>query len=119
MAETNDYTASGEYAPKLTDWEKEPRLCDLVYDLENAKQVQGTQIAKINRWNDLLHVRGAAKPKLVKGRSRVQPKLIRRQAEWRYSALSEPFLGTGKLFKVSPTTFEDGDAARQNELVLN
>ena len=46
-------------------------------------------------------------------------KLVRRQAEWRYSALTEPFLGTPKLFKVSPVTHEDGPAAKQNEKVLN
>lgn len=115
----NYHNESGEYAPRLTDWVKEPRLCDLITDLEGAKQVQGTQIAKITRWNDLLHVRGSAKPKKVKGRSAVQPKLIRRQAEWRYSALTEPFLSSDKLWKVKPVTFEDGDGARQNELVLN
>lgn len=64
-------------------------------------------------------VRGSAKPTKVKGRSSVQPKLIRRQAEWRYSALTEPFLGSNKLFKVEPVTFEDAEATRQNSLVLN
>jgi hypothetical protein len=115
----NYHDNNPEYGPKLTDWANEPRLCDLVTDFENAKQVQGVQITKINRWNDLLHVKGTAKPTKVKGRSGVQPKLIRRQAEWRYSALTEPFLASAKLFKISPVTFEDGKAARQNELVLN
>lgn len=45
--------------------------------------------------------------------------MVRRQAEWRYSALSEPFIGTDKLFEVKPATFEDRNSARQNELVLN
>ena len=49
----------------------------------------------------------------------MQPKLVRRQAEWRYSALAEPFLNSEKLFNVSPVTFEDEAAAKQNELVLN
>src|SRR5690606_597181 len=66
-----------------------------------------------------MNVRGKAKPPTVKGRSSVQPKLIRRQAEWRYSALTEPFLGSDKLFTVKPVTFEDDAAAKQNELVLN
>lgn len=110
---------SSEFGPKLTTWAKEPTLLDLKYDLEAAKQTQGAQITKITRWNDLLHVRNSAKPKKIKGRSNVQPKLIRRQAEWRYSALTEPFLGSDKLFKLAPETFEDGNAARQNELVLN
>jgi hypothetical protein len=104
---------------KLTDWEKEPDIRSLKQDLESAKPAHQSQMSKINRWNDLHAVRGSAKPKKVKGRSSVQPKLIRRQAEWRYAALSEPFLGSNKLFNVKPVTFEDTDAARQNELVLN
>ena len=104
---------------KLTDWGKEPSLLDLKYDLEQAQPSQQVQTSQITKWNDLRNVRGAAKPKAAKGRSTVQPKLIRRQAEWRYSALSEPFLGSDKLFKVSPATWADVDAASQNELVLN
>lgn len=52
-------------------------------------------------------------------RSRVQPKLIRKQAEWRYASLSEPFLATEDIFRVNPVTYEDTYAANQNELVLN
>jgi hypothetical protein len=33
--------------------------------------------------------------------------------------LTEPFLSSPKMFKVSPVSFEDTDAARQNELILN
>lgn len=117
MTEYRQESADG--APKLTDWAKEPSVRDLKLDWESSKETHDLQVGKINRWNDLLHVRGAAKPKEIKGRSKVQPKLIRRQAEWRYSALTEPFLSSDKLFKISPATFEDATAARQNELVLN
>lgn len=106
-------------AVKLTDWKNEPTLLKLKQDHMDAKTAHDDQVLKINGWNDLMKVSGSAKPKTAKGRSQVQPKLVRRQAEWRYSALSEPFLGTSKLFQVKPTTFEDGAAARQNELVLN
>lgn len=105
--------------PRLTDWSNEPSLLTLKGDLEAAKPAHDTQISRIQHWNDLMEVRGKAKPVKVKGRSSVQPKLIRRQAEWRYSALTEPFLSTDALFKVSPTTFEDDDVAKQNGLVLN
>jgi hypothetical protein len=110
---------SEDSVQKLTDWANEPSLLQLKQDLEVAKPSKDLQMGKIKRWSDLLKVEGAAKPKKVRGRSSVQPKLIRRQAEWRYSALTEPFLGTEKLYKVSPVTFEDTDAAKQNELVLN
>lgn len=104
---------------KLTDWKNEPTLLELKSDLENAKPFHDAQIAKINYWTDLLNITGKAKPPKIKGRSSVQPKLVRRQAEWRYSALTEPFLSSDKLFSVQPRTFEDVEAARQNELLLN
>lgn len=103
----------------LTDWVKEPTVLDLKSELDLASPTQNEQISKIDQWNDLLHIRGKAKPKKISGRSSVQPKLIRKQAEWRYSALTEPFLGHNKIFKVSPVTFEDAEGAKQNELVLN
>ena len=51
--------------------------------------------------------------------SKIVPKLIRKQAEWRYPALSEPFLSTDDVFNVKPVTWEDRKAAQQNQLVLN
>ena len=104
---------------KLTDWVNEPKLSDLKADFLSCKPSHDAQIAKIDYWKDLLNVTGSEKPKSIPGRSRVQPKLVRRQAEWRYSALSEPFLGTHKVFSVTPKTFEDTQAAKQNELLLN
>lgn len=104
---------------KLTNWKNEPTLEKLKLDLDAAKPAQQAQTAKIKRWNDLMKVEGTAKAPKIKGRSSVQPKLIRRQAEWRYSALTEPFTGSDKLFKVSPVTFEDEAAAKQNEILLN
>lgn len=107
-------------AAKLTTWDNEPSIQTLKGDLEASKSAHDHQVARIQHWNDLMQVKGDAKPKKVKGRSSVQPKLIRRQAEWRYSALTEPFLGsTDKLFKISPATWADTDAAAQNEMVLN
>lgn len=106
-------------ATKLTNWKNEPTLLTLKRDLEAAKPAHDTQMQKITEWVDLLKVRNKARPPKIKGRSSVQPKLIRRQAEWRYSALSEPFLSSSKLFNITPVTFEDADGAKQNELVLN
>ena len=104
---------------KLTDWANEPSLSDLKADFLACKPSHDSQIAKIDHWRNLLDVSGSERPKSIPGRSRVQPKLVRRQAEWRYSALSEPFLGTHKVFSITPKTFEDTQAAKQNELLLN
>jgi hypothetical protein len=119
--EDNDmkFQTSEGVTQKLSEWSKEPSVEDLKRDLEAAKPAHMLQLSRIQKWNDLLHVRGEAKPAKIKGRSSVQPKLIRRQAEWRYSALTEPFLGTDRLFKVDPATPSDGEGAKQNQLVLN
>ena len=116
---TPEYLPDGQALPALTDWAKEPTLQDLKLDFENAQQNHSMQMAKIDKWVELMKITGATKIKKVKGRSSVQPKMIQRQAEWRYSALSEPFLGSNKIAKVTPVTFEDTAGATQNELLLN
>lgn len=117
--ESSGFRPTESQSQKLTDWENEPSLLDLKSDFDVSKDTHNKQMVKIDHWNDLMFVRGRAKPNAPKNRSQVQPKLIRRQAEWRYSALTEPFLGSNKLFKVSPVTWEDEEAAKQNELLLN
>lgn len=119
MEQQTQATLDPSQYPKLTDWANEPDLKTLKGDYVAAKPSHDEQANKIKKWTDLLQVTGTAKPPMVKGRSAIQPKLVRRQAEWRYSALTEPFLGSSKLYKVSPVTYEDVAAARQNELLLN
>ena len=103
----------------LTDWKIEPSVLDLKNDLQACQSSHDSQVYKVKKWLDLRDVKNGAAPKKRKGRSSVQPKLIRRQAEWRYSALSEPFLSTSKLYNMEPVTWEDENSARQNELVIN
>jgi hypothetical protein len=104
---------------KLTDWANEPKVADLRKDLLEAESSHSTAVTKINGYLDNLYVRNNAAPKKVAGHSSVQPKLIRKQAEWRYAALSEPFLSTDDLFNIDPIANDDVEAARQNQLVLN
>lgn len=103
----------------LTKWKNEPTLRDLKQDLEDAKPSHDGQKTQIGVWLDNLNVTGKAKIETAKGNSKIVPKLIRKQAEWRYPALTEPFLSTDDVFNVKPVTWEDRDAAKQNELVLN
>lgn len=112
-------TQSFGETPKLTKWKKEPGIQDLQHDLSLAKESHDSHSNKVQHWLNLRNVEGKARPKTLKNRSSVQPKLIRKQNEWRYSALSEPFLSTEEMFKVSPTTWDDGPGAEQNQLVLN
>jgi hypothetical protein len=104
---------------KLTSWEKEPTLKELQGDFESARQNHDSQTTLITEWLDYLFLRGKAKMKEDPNRSAVQPALIRKQAEWRYANLSEPFLSSPDMFNVKPVTWEDRNAARHNSMVLN
>lgn len=115
----DSYTPSPQNAEKLTDWANEPKIADLQGDYERSKEIQSTQVAKIEDWNDLIKVEGVYKPKKRRGRSQYAPKLIRRQNEWRYSALTEPFHSAEDFIKVEPVTFEDHEAARQQTILIN
>lgn len=117
--ETMQFQLASQQPAKLTEWSNEPTILVLKTDLEMSKPSHNTHVLNVDRWNDLMRATGQASAPKVPGRSQVQPKLIRRQAEWRYSALTEPFLGSDKLFSVKPTTAEDVAAAAQNELLLN
>lgn len=101
------------------EWENEPTVADLKQDLTDADPDNSTHKANVTRWLDNMYVEGKAKITPVAGKSSVVPKLIRKQAEWRYSSLSEPFLSTEDIFNVSPKTAGDKKRAKQNELVLN
>lgn len=104
---------------KKTEWEQEPSLLDLKHDLEEARSTHDAKVSRIDNWLDNLYVRNGAIPKTGNNRSKYVPKLIRKQAEWRYSSLSEPFLSSPDLFDAQPVTWEDTKAATQNALVLN
>ena len=103
----------------LPDWINKPTIRDLKQNLDDGANEHTRHVSDVQRWRDNLTMSGAAKPKDRDGRSSVAPKLIRKQAEWRYSSLTEPFLSTPDLFNVSPKTAGDRKRAQQNEMVLN
>ena len=103
----------------LTNWKNPPTVEALKRDFLSAKPTHDAHKVKLVKWRDNLNVIGSAQVNPPKGSSRIVPKLIRKQAEWRYPALSEPFLSTDDVFNVYPVTWEDKEAAVQNELVLN
>lgn len=99
------------------DWANPPTVKDLKQDLSEALPSHNLHVAKVNEW--ITALRGELKIKTAEGRSKVQPKVIRKQAEWRYASLEEPFLSTEDMFKVNPVTHKDVDAAKQNAMILN
>jgi hypothetical protein len=105
---------------KLTDWKNEPTISDLKQNIDDAENDQDIHRQNVDRW---LKNRAATptkpKDKNSHNRSTIIPKVIRKQAEWRYSSLADPFLSTPDLFNVYPKTAGDVNRARQNQLILN
>lgn len=104
---------------RLTDWKNEPELADLKSEFMACSSTHGTLVQNINEWSSLHKGDLPARLKADQTKSQAQPKLVRRQAEWKYSALSEPMLSSYRLFTVKPSTGEDEAAAKQNEQLLN
>src|SRR5690606_25089114 len=100
-------------------WKNPPKLADLQKDFQGSKETHDAQDTRVNTWIENIAGTGYAVPKVREGNSKIVPKLIRKQAEWRYSSLSEPFLSGPDLFEVRPRTWEDREAAIQNALLLN
>jgi hypothetical protein len=103
----------------LPDWKNIPNVRDLRQELLDATPDHTAQVDKVNVWLDNLNIKGRAVVKSNLGFSAIVPKVIRKQAEWRYASLSEPFLSTNDIFNTAPVTYEDKQAAIQNGLVLN
>lgn len=133
--EDSDYRGEEEYDKKNEDseekhygeivvkWKNPPKLSDIKAELIKTYAHHNFYTSKIDNWLDSLYPKSKfqknCNKQSVKQRSRIEPKLIRKQAEWRYSALTEPFLGNSRIFDILPSTWEDTNAAKQNELLLN
>ena len=102
---------------RLTEWKNEPSVLNLREDLLAARHARDKHVKHVDYWVKLRD--GGKHVKKRRGRSSVRPKLVRRQAEWRYSSLSEPLLSSEKIFDVKPRTHEDYESAKQNEILLN
>jgi len=98
---------------KITNWENPPTVRKLKQDYTDARSSHDAQVCKIDTWLDNLNITGKAKRTKTATRSAISPKLIRKQAEWRYASLAEPFLSTNDIFNAAPISFEDKDAAVQ------
>lgn len=104
---------------KLTNWANEPTVGELKQDYMDATADHDYHENRIKEWLDNRNIEGKAKIDTKDGYSDIVPKLIRKQAEWRYASLAEPFLSTEDIYNTAPVTHEDKDAAEQNGLVLN
>ena len=114
-----EYDEAGQIKPKnlQPDWKNAPTVQKLKNDVRDAEPEFNDHVKNVRHWLDLRD--GILKIKPAKGRSKVQPRLIRKQNEWRYSSLSEPLLSSEDMFDINPSTYADTDAARDNAIIIN
>lgn len=99
-------------------WKNEPTFTDLSKDLRMS-DTSHTMFREALLIRNENFAGGKNIITNAKGKSTTRPKLIRKQAEWKYASLEEPFLSTRDMFKIDPRTDEDADAAMQNQLLIN
>ena len=102
---------------KLTNWKNEPTCQDLKNDYDNSSSFHEDYKAKLLQYEEDRD--GGKKINARPGKSTARPKVIRKNAEWKYPKLEDPFLNTKDMFEIKPRTWEDTKAAEQNALLLN
>jgi hypothetical protein len=100
--------------PKI---DKRTILHALKGDLKSAEQMKLYNDGRIREWKD--GYEGNPYGNEVKGKSAIVSRDIKRQSEWQHASLVDPFVSTSEIIKCHPITFEDEEAARQNEVLLN
>ena len=114
---SDDLEEKKEITKLKPEWKNEPTFEDLNNDFIEAMNYHEEFKEKL-----LLRKKnfeGGPDINAPKGKSNYRPKLIRKNAEWKYPALEDPFLSSTDLFKINPRTWEDEKAAEQNEIILN
>lgn len=96
---------------------KKELLSALKKDLQAASTFREDEDIKIAR--RVAEYQGKPYGNEQKGKAAIVSLDIKRQSEWAHAALVDPFVGTSDVIKCTPVTWEDREAARQNELLLN
>lgn len=96
---------------------KKELLSALKKDLQAASTFREDEDIKIAR--RVSEYQGKPYGNEQKGKSAIVSLDIKRQSEWAHAALVDPFVGAADVIKCTPVTWEDREAARQNELLLN
>ena len=92
-------------------------LKTLKQDLSSAKDMKAAIDQRVAERRDIYN--GKSYGNEEEGKSKIVVKLAKRQSEWGHAKIKDPFVSTPEIVKCNPITFEDVQAARQNELLLN
>lgn len=104
-------------ATKLTTWANEPKYSDFEKDYTMASASHEMFLKDLEDYRTTL---AGGKPiKVRKGKSSVRPLLVRKNNEWKYSQLEEPFLSTKDIVKLRPFGPDDAARVRQANVLIN
>ena len=92
-------------------------LKTLKQDLSAAKDMKAAIDQRVSERRDVYN--GKLHGNEEEGKSKIVVKLAKRQSEWAHATIKDPFVSTPEIIKCNPVTFEDVQAAKQNELLLN
>lgn len=97
--------------------DKHKLLSSLKADLKGAEVLKKQWDIRRTEWRSAYE--GAPYGNETEGKSRIVSKDIKKQSEWSIPSLVDPFVSSPDIVKCTPVTYEDAEAARQNELLLN
>ena len=86
-------------------------------DLNSADTLRLEAVANRDKWRSQYN--GDKYGNEQKGKSALVSRDIKRQDAWQHASIKDPFVSDQDIVKCNPITFEDREAAEQNELVLN
>ncbi len=97
--------------------DKHKLLSSLKADLRGSEVLKKQWDIRRTEWRSAYE--GAPYGNETEGKSRIVSKDIKKQSEWSIPSLVDPFVSSPDIVKCTPVTYEDAEAARQNELLLN
>jgi len=106
-----------KHMTKLTTWANEPSCADLKNDYDNSSSFHEEFKKRLLQYEEDRD--GGKNINARPGKSSARPKVVRKNAEWKYPKLEDPFLNTEDMYEIKPRTWEDTKAAEQNGLLLN
>ena len=102
---------------KLTSWENEPSWKDLNEDYEKAKISHEMYLTRLKDYRQTLA--GGPPLRVKKGRSTFKPLVVRKNNEWKYSQLEEPYLSTPNIASLRPKGPDDTNKVKQADALIN
>ena len=96
---------------------KKEILTALKGDMKEAERLQREWFIKRQEWKS--ETAGDQYGNEVEGKSKIVSKDVKKQLEWMLPSITDPFLSSQDVIRCNPVTFEDTQAARQSELLLN